>query len=207
MIVPGTARAKLHSAGAALHRGPHGRGAQHPILDHLPLELPGRSLTETGPGAVRLSPKSLPPPIPQFHFAPRIQAEEPSKKFHETTDAQLGVPCVQRSQAASRPRRATQGSEPLEKNGAAPILAAPSPRIHRATNTVGLFPLPFPTGGESLRERPNAVVVALAYHFGPTWILGVVLGVVGRNVFFSLHTSECELINQNPRHFVSSSAQ
>ena len=77
--------------------------------------------------------------------------------------------------------------QPLEKNGAAPILAAPSPRIHRATNTVGLFPLPFPTGGESLRERPNAVVVALAYHFGPTWILGVVLGVVGRNVFFSLH--------------------
>jgi len=110
MIVPGTARAKLHSAGATLHRGPHGRGAQHPIMDHLPLELPGRSLTETGPGAVRLSPKSLPPPIPQFHFAPRIQAEKPSKKFHETTDAQLGVPCVQRSQAASRPRRATQGS-------------------------------------------------------------------------------------------------
>src|SRR6516162_6951200 len=80
MIVPGTAMAKVHSAGAALHRGPR-RGAQHPILDHLPLELPGRSLTETGSGAVRLSPKSLPPPIPQFHFAPRIQAEKPLEEI------------------------------------------------------------------------------------------------------------------------------
>ena len=215
MIVPGTARAKLHSAGAALHRGPHGRGAPTPHPGPLAIGTAGPVLDRDRSRCCSFIPKTASAAHPAISlraaYTSRKALEEISRNYRRTVRRPMRAAFS--SSLAPQKSNARQRAFGEERRSADTRRAVPS---HPPRNEHGGFislaiPHCWRVAQRTAKRRCCGVGLSLWPDLDsrrrPWCSWPECIFLFAREIAFCFPTSECELINQNPRHFVSSSAQ